>query len=262
MEVCKQTAEGNLLKKLSKFICQFDDLLKIKIIIFQAGGVAPKHKPLSGLLDEISSMSSSNVTSPNSQSSYNPLLDDNDLANGGAASASSDYAIMSPASSSAGGLPCTRSAGGGGNNVNKHHHPTKLQVGPEEYVDMSPRGAVPIPNILNRNTSEHRIGYSPRTTLLASKTPSSSEADSPYLLMSPGEHNPPDKHKFEISSTRTGSIDSSTGARPKTSRTSSRNYLRSQCDSQRSSLCFEDPLEFGISPQDNSGSTLIGEYII
>jgi hypothetical protein len=76
--------------------------------------------------------------------------------------------------------------------------------------------------------------------------------------MSPGEHNPPDKHKFEISSTRTGSIDSSTGARPKTSRTSSRNYLRSQCDSQRSSLCFEDPLEFGISPQDNSGSTLIG----
>ena len=152
---------------------------------------------------------------------------------------------MSPASSSAGARAC------GNNNVNKH--PTKLQVGPDEYVDMSPRGAVPIPNILNRNTSE-RIGYSPRTTLLASKTPSSSEADSPYLLMSPGE---PDKHKFE--STRTGSIDSSTGARPKTSRTSSRNYLRSQCDSQRSSLCFEDPLEFGISPQDNSGSTLIGE---
>ena len=210
-------------------------------------------------------MSSSNVTSPNSQSSYNPLLDDNDMAAG---ASSSDYAIMSPASSSAGApiLPGTRSAGGN-NNVNKH--PTKLQVGPEEYVDMSPRGAVPIPNILNRNTSEHRIGYSPAraTTLLAaSKTPSSSEADSPYLLMSPsGEHNPPDiKHKFEIlSSTRTGSIDSSsTGARPKTSRTSSRNYLRSQCDSQRSSLCFEDPLEFGISPQDNSGSTLIGEHML
>ena len=200
-------------------------------------------------------MSSSNVTSPNSQSSYNPLLDDNDMAAG---ASSSDYAIMSPASSSAGcaALPgSTRACGN--NNVNKH--PTKLQVGPDEYVDMSPRGAVPIPNILNRNTSE-RIGYSPRTTLLASKTPSSSEADSPYLLMSPGEH-PADKHKFE-SSTRTGSIDSScTGARPKTSRTSSRNYLRSQCDSQRSSLCFEDPLEFGISPQDNSGSTLIGEFI-
>ena len=58
-----------------------------------SGEAAPKHKPLSGLIDEISSMSSSNVTSPNSQSSYNPLLDDTDLA------ASSDYAIMSPASS-------------------------------------------------------------------------------------------------------------------------------------------------------------------
>ena len=48
------------------------------------GDVAPKHKPLTGLIDEISSISSSNVTSPNSQSSYNPLLDDNDLATSGA----------------------------------------------------------------------------------------------------------------------------------------------------------------------------------
>ena len=48
------------------------------------GDAAPKHKPLTGLIDEISSISSSNVTSPNSQSSYNPLLDDNDLATSGA----------------------------------------------------------------------------------------------------------------------------------------------------------------------------------
>ena len=74
--------------------------------------------------------------------------------------------------------------------------------------------------------------------------------------MSPGE---PDKHKFE--SLRAGSIDSN-GARPKTSRNSSRNYLRGQSDSQRSSLCFEDPLDFGISPQDHSGSTLIGMFMI
>ena len=103
--------------------------------------------------------------------------------------------------------------------------------------------------------------FSPRTAIAASKTPSSSE-DSPYLVMSPGE---PDKHKFEM---RTSSIDSNGGARPKTtsqsglsSRNSSRNYLRGQSDSQRSSLCFEDPMDFGISPQDNSGSTLIGKHL-
>lgn len=198
-----------------------------------ATSLAPKHKPLTGLLDEISSMSSSNVTSPNSQSSYNPLLDENDLA------ASSDYAVMSPASSGGGTAPRNS------NRLNIKHPEN------DEYVDMSPRGAVPIPTIPNRN--DRNIGYSPRTTVAASKTPSSSE-ESPYLVMSPGE---PDKHKFGI---RTSSIDSN-GARPKTgfsSRNSSRNYLRGQNDSQRSSLCFEDPMDFGISPQDNSGSTLIG----
>ena len=175
---------------------------------------------------------------------------------------------MSPASS------------GGGTAPRNANRPAKFPSN-DEYVDMSPRGAMPIPNIPNRN--ERNVGYryliqigthctlqqiinfsfeisSPRNAIAASKTPSSSE-DSPYLVMSPGE---PDKHKFDM---RTSSIDSNGGARPKTtsqsglsSRNSSRNYLRGQSDSQRSSLCFEDPMDFGISPQDNSGSTLIGKH--
>jgi hypothetical protein len=148
--------------------------------------------------------------------------------------------------------------------------------------------AVPIPS---RNTTDNRstpaaassigLGTSPSAALTShltlfgeqqqqqqqQKTPlvpaaSSSEAaseDSPYLVMSPVD---PDKHRVEDFKTkatppikyRTASIDSTGGARPKTTR--GRYSRTNQSDSQRNSLCLDDHhhWDFNSVPQDNPGA--------
>jgi hypothetical protein len=95
--------------------------------------------------------------------------------------------------------------------------------------------------------------------------------DSPYLIMSPVD---PEAKDFSLSrrstppvKQRTASIDSTSGSGSGTSLSISRQktntrgrFYRGQSDSQRSSLCFDDPChwDLGISPQESSGGTLMG----
>jgi len=270
-----------------------------------------RHKPLSGLLADhdlesdvgTGSVSVSSVTSPISQSSYNPLLDE--LVH--QASDDSAYMVMSPATSSGGG----GSRMGTGSRKSSHHqrsgsnpinpsssnsipsHASAVSATSEDYVDMSPAGsgsrpgAVPIPN-RNMSSTSLTFGTSPSAALTSHlvsfgdqsspggagggplgnhKTPE----DSPYLVMSPVD---PEAKDFSLSrrstppvKQRTASIDSTSGSGSGTSLSISRQktntrgrFYRGQSDSQRSSLCFDDPChwDLGISPQESSGGTLMG----
>lgn len=243
-----------------------------------------QHKPLSGLIadHEFEDTSASSVTSPNSQSSYNPLLDEVQTDD------SSAYMVMSPATSASSGggsrmgtAPRRISHQRSGSNSllkSSNNGPTS------DYVDMSPasKSGVPIPN-RNEHTASlsfgtspsaaltsHLVSYGDATIVNKTKTPSSSE-DSPYLIMSPVD--PSDRtsefsnrHATPPIKLRTASIDStgtagssSIGARPKTSSSTRGRFSRGQSDSQRSSLCFDDHWnDLGISPQDSSGGTLMG----
>lgn len=237
-------------------------------------GCLIKHKPTSGLIADLEfegdTTSASNVTSPNSQSSYNPLLDEVQTDD------SSAYMVMSPATSSSGGGSRMNTAP---RKISHQRNGSQPKSNQQDYVDMSPasRTGVPIPN-RNERISSLSFGTSPSAALtshlvsfgdpsassVSKKTPTSSE-ESPYLIMSPVD---PDKHgEFALHRStppikhRTASIDStgtagsSSGTRPKTTRG---RFGRGQSDSQRSSLCFDDHWDLGISPQDSSGGTLMG----
>ena len=198
---------------------------------------AIKHKPLSGLIDEFAmdDTSASSVTSPNSQSSYNPLLDEITGTESNTED-SSAYMVMSPATSSSGG---GSRMGTGPRKIS--HHIKSSNEKQEDYMDMSPASGknssgVPIPN---RNERALSFGTSPSAALTSHlvdymKT-SSSTMNSDYLVMSPVD---PDKNPDfanagsssgsaanPIGKTpppiklRTSSIDSnSSGARPKTTK--------------------------------------------
>ena len=98
-----------------------------------------RHKPLSGLLADHDFESAdtgsavSSVTSPVSQSSYNPLLDEVQTDD------SSAYMVMSPASGTTSGMgtaPRKTSHQRCGSNPSKTMIPAS-----EDYVDMSPAGS-------------------------------------------------------------------------------------------------------------------------
>jgi len=235
-----------------------------------------KHKPLSGLIDEFAmndeSSNASNVTSPNSQSSYNPLLDMDVAGTESNTEDSNAYMVMSPATSSSGG---GSRMGTGPRKISQHiKSNTTEKVGSasvtsEDYMDMSPasKGSVPIPN---RNERALSFGTSPSAALTSHlvdymKTSDSNSTTSDYLIMSPvdPDKNPDFKHpsiKLRTSSVEDSSQGSSgagSGARPKTR---GRIY-RGQSDSQRSSMSFDEHWELGFSPQESSGATLMGPEI-
>ena len=257
-----------------------------------------QHKPLTGLIADHDfeaggsgfDTSASSVTSPNSQSSYNPLLDEVQTDD------SSAYVIMSPSTSAASGASSRMSTAprkishqrSGSNSLLKTSLPinatTNTASTSEDYVDMSPasRSGFPIPNRNERTTpvgSAGGLGFgtSPSAALTShlvsygdlgihrNKTPSSED---PYLIMSPVD---PEKNQEGFANRRstppikqrTASIDSggsSSLMRPKSGGSSTRGrFCRGQSDSQRSSLCFDDHWDhLGISPQESSGGTLMG----
>jgi len=235
---------------------------------------AIKHKPLSGLIDEFAmdDTSASNVTSPNSQSSYNPLLDEIAGTESNTED-SSAYMVMSPATSSSGG---GSRMGTGPRKISHHIKLSNEKNASEDYMDMSPAGknstGVPIPN---RNERALSFGTSPSAALtshlvdyMKTNSSNSTSATSDYLVMSPVD---PDKNPDFASAglqpvgktppikLRTSSIESnSSGARPKTTKG---RFYRGQSDSQRSSLCFDEHWDLGISPQESSGATLMGPEI-
>ena len=195
---------------------------------------AIKHKPLSGLIDEFAmdDTSASNVTSPNSQSSYNPLLDEIAGTESNTED-SSAYMVMSPATSSSGG---GSRMGTGPRKISHHIKLSNEKNASEDYMDMSPAGknstGVPIPN---RNERALSFGTSPSAALtshlvdyMKTNSSNSTSATSDYLVMSPVD---PDKNPDFASAglqpvgktppikLRTSSIESnSSGARPKTTK--------------------------------------------
>ena len=210
-----------------------------KKVVASEANVNVKHKPLSGLIDEFAmdDTSASSVTSPNSQSSYNPLLDEITGTESNTED-SSAYMVMSPATSSSGG---GSRMGTGPRKIS--HHIKSSNEKQEDYMDMSPAssgknssGVVPIPN---RNERALSFGTSPSAALTSHlvdymKT-SNSMTTSDYLVMSPvdPDKNPDFANAGSSSSSannpvgktpppiklRTSSIDSnSSGARPKTTK--------------------------------------------
>lgn len=132
-------------------------------------------------------------------------------------------------------------------------------------MDMSPapkpgNSGVPIPN---RNERALSFGTSPSAALTSHLVDymKTSNSTSDYLVMSPvdPDKNPEFPGKTPPVKLRTSSIDSnSSGARPKTTKG---RFYRGQSDSQRSSLCFYEHWDLGISPQESSGATLMGPEI-